>query len=574
MVVWLLFSGLAEGFGVITLLPLLQLVTDGPSANTNGIGQIILEGFRAFGIAPSLGPLLCFIVAGISLKALFLLAAAKEVGFTVSHVTTDLRLQLIRALLGARWSYFISQPSGHFSNAISSEAVRAASAYQAASFLISLLIRTTIYAALAIMVSWKIALLGLAAGFVLMFLLRGLVTMARTAGGNQTDLMKSLSARLTDALQGIKPVKAMAREKYLRPLLEAETEGLNKAQERQVISTQILQTIQEPLVVIMISIGLYAVMTYTKQPFSALLLMAFLFHRLLNSIHSLQQNYQSIAVGESALWSIREGILRAEEQGENMCTAGHSPTLERDIRFENVAFLYANKPILKDVSLSIPARSFTAIVGPSGAGKTTIADLIVGLYQPAEGKILIDNVPLSGLHLENWRHMIGYVPQEMFLFHDSIYHNVTLGDPAIQRADVEQALRAAGAWDFISELPKGMDTIIGERGATLSGGQRQRVAIARALARKPKLLILDEITTALDPKSEAEICSTLRGLRNSATIVSISHQLAMMQAADHIYRLSNGTIEALPSPGTVDESFVGKGHSSVETVQPAKNEHV
>jgi len=554
---WLLFSGLAEGFGIVTLLPLLQLVTtnNGPAPST-GIGKAILEVFHAVGITPSLEAFLCVIVAGIILKAFFLLIAVKEVGFTVAHVTTDLRLQLIRALLEARWAYFISQPAGHFSNAISSEAVRAASAYQAAAFLIALLIRTAIYASLAIIVSWKIALLGISIGFLLTFALRGLISMARSAGDSQTDLLRSLSARLTDALQGIKPVKAMAREKHLKPLLEAETRGLNEAQERQVMSTQILQTVQEPLVVIMISAGLYALMTYTKQPFSALLLMAFLFHRLLNGIHALQQNYQSITVGESALWSMRKSIQRAELESEKISQDGVPPTLEKEIRLENIQFFYGDKPVLENVTLSIPAGTFTAITGPSGAGKTTIADLIVGLYQPSKGNIFIDGVALQTLRLGDWRHMIGYVPQEMFLFHDSLIHNVTLGDPSIGRVAVEQALRAAGAWHFVSELPDAMDTIIGERGATLSGGQRQRIAIARALARKPKLLILDEITASLDPQSEAEICDALKALRGSATIVSISHQPAMVQAADYIYRLTEGVIERLSPPGNPSNNSV------------------
>jgi ATP-binding cassette subfamily C protein len=136
--------------------------------------------------------------------------------------------------------------------------------------------------------------------------------------------------------------------------------------------------------------------------------------------------------------------------------------------------------------------------------------------------------------------MIGYVPQEIFLFHETVFQNISLGDKTITDKDVEGALLAAGALDFVSKLPSGMHTIIGERGAKLSGGQRQRIAIARALVHKPKLLILDEATTALDPRTEAEICDTLQQLCGQTTIIAISHQPAIAEVADVVYKIKNG----------------------------------
>jgi ATP-binding cassette subfamily C protein len=138
--------------------------------------------------------------------------------------------------------------------------------------------------------------------------------------------------------------------------------------------------------------------------------------------------------------------------------------------------------------------------------------------------------------------MIGYVPQEPFLLHETVLWNVTLGDPEVKEADVETALRAAGAWEFVAELPQQMHSSVAERGTALSGGQRQRIAIARALARHPKLLILDEVTSSLDPQAEAAICRTLQGLRGGLTILAISHQRAMVEAADRIYRIQSGEV--------------------------------
>jgi ATP-binding cassette subfamily C protein len=154
--------------------------------------------------------------------------------------------------------------------------------------------------------------------------------------------------------------------------------------------------------------------------------------------------------------------------------------------------------------------------------------------------VWIDDLPLAKVDLKKWRKMIGYVPQETLLLHDTVFFNVSLGDPQLSEQDVEYALRAAGAWEFVLKMPRKMYSSVGERGGMLSGGQRQRVAIARALVHKPKLLILDEPTSALDPESEAAICETLSQLRGEITILAISHQPTIMNVADRAYQLHDG----------------------------------
>jgi ATP-binding cassette subfamily C protein len=188
---------------------------------------------------------------------------------------------------------------------------------------------------------------------------------------------------------------------------------------------------------------------------------------------------------------------------------------------------------------------------PSGAGKTTIADLITGLLQPQQGKVKIDALPLNKLNLQQWRRMIGYVPQETFLLNDSVFMNVTLGESEVTEIDVQEALQAAGAWEFVLAMPKGMQSSVGERGASLSGGQRQRIAIARALVHKPTLLIMDEATSALDPESSAAICSTLQALRGVLTILAISHLPSLVDAADRVYRLQDGIITLIADRSAV-----------------------
>jgi ATP-binding cassette subfamily C protein len=192
------------------------------------------------------------------------------------------------------------------------------------------------------------------------------------------------------------------------------------------------------------------------------------------------------------------------------------------------------------LDLDIPAHRITTLVGPSGSGKTTIIDMVIGLLRPDRGEISIDGVPFETVDLRAWRQMVGYVPQETVLLHETVLHNVTLGDPAISEARAVEALEKAGAWGFVQALPEGLETVVGERGGRLSGGQRQRIAIARALINAPQLLILDEATSALDPESEAEIIATMHALKAELTILAITHNEGLAQAADVVHRLEVG----------------------------------
>jgi ATP-binding cassette, subfamily C, bacterial len=554
----LLLSGLAEGFGVASLLPLLELAIGDPLGEPSGVSVFAADVLGRIGLQPTLGIMLLALVVAMTAKGAFMWLSVRQQGYAVASIATDLRLMLIRAFLKARWSYFISQRAGHMSNAIGSEAQRASMAYAAACGLLAGVVQVLVYAVVAFLVSPGLAIAALVAGTLLVLLLGGLVQVARDAGRRQTILIRSLSARLIDALYGIKPIKAMARESHLQPLLEAETRDLNEAQRRQVLASGVLTSFKEPLLIVVVALGLYVVMTRGAISFESLLILVFLFHRLVGRVQALQNQYQSLAVSESAFWSLLDSVKTAEGQAEIRAGHGVPPELKVGIDLIDVDFAYGATEVLRGVSLTIPAGRFTAIIGPSGAGKTTIADLLLGLYTPDRGSILIDGIPLTDIDVGAWRSRIGYVPQEMLLFHDSVRRNVTLGDESIRDEDVVEALQAAGAWSFVRGLEAGIDTTIGEHGARLSGGQRQRIAIARALVVKPRLLVLDEVTTALDPRTEAEICATLADLADDVTVVSISHQPAMRRVADIVYRVGRGDVTEvrsdavladLPSPG-------------------------
>ena len=538
MILLLVAAGLAEGIGVAGLLPIIEVGVTTGTAEPSDLSKAVSRALTGLGLEPSLGVLLLVVVGAMTLKGVFRWLAMRQVGFVVARVAMDLRLNLIRALMQAEWRYFATRPTGYFANAISNEAHRAASAYRMACTALAGIIQVAVYTIIVFLVSWKVALLALVAGAGILMLLRTLVSAARKAGLNQTTLMRSMVARLTEALPALKPLKAMAKEEYVLPLLESETREFYRAQQLQVLASESLRSFQEPVLVAVLAIGLFYVITFTSTPFSSVLVLAFLFYRLVVGLNNVQQRYQEMGIGESAFWSLLGHLEEAEAAAEQRPGSRTPPKLERSLSFKNVGFHYEpDRPLLDGVELEIPVGQFVALMGPSGSGKSTIADLAMGLLRPSSGQILVDDEPLSELDLVAWRKQIGYVPQDLLLFHDTIHRNVTLGDESITREEAERALQDAGAWDFVESLPAGLEELVGERGTLLSGGQRQRIAIARALVGGRGLLVLDEATTALDPVTEASICDTLAQLKGRVTILSISHQQAMRNVADVVYEL-------------------------------------
>jgi ATP-binding cassette subfamily C protein len=547
----LLLAGLAEGVGLSTMLPLLDLAVPGAAGEDSPLAEAVRGAFVRVGLEPTLGMLLVFVVAGIAGKAALILLANRQVGYTVARIATELRLALVRALLGARWEYYTRQPVGVVANAFATEAERASQAYLHGTLLVSAALQALVYTGVAFAVSWRATLASLGVGLLTSLALTSLVRAAKRAGRRQTELLKLSLARLADVLQAVKPLRAMAREALMGPLLERETQLLDRAVRGEVLSKEGLKALQEPILVTTLAAGVFVAITRFGFPLAQLLVLGLLFARALGSINKVQKEYQSLAVRESAYTSLRQTIERAEGHRE-ADAGGLAPRLEQGIALEGVGLSYGERRVLGDVSLEIPAGRLTALVGPSGAGKTSIADLVIGLVRPDRGAVLVDGVPLERMDLRRWRSWIGYVPQELFLLHDTVFVNVTLGDPDLGAEDVWRALREAGAAEFVERLAEGLDTVVGERGSLLSGGQRQRIAIARALVRRPRLLLLDEATTALDPETEAAVCASVARLRGEMTILAISHEPALVEMADRVWRVENGTakrVDGSAAPG-------------------------
>jgi len=557
MVLFFLLAGLAEGIGLVTLLPILELAMEGSGgADPSGLTSVLVRILETVGLPLTLEVLLVTLVLTFCAKALAVVAATQQAGFIVAQVAMELRLQLIRSLLKARWEHFTSYPSGFLSNAISSEAQRTAWAYREFTNILSDSILALTYMMVVLLISWQTALAGSLVGAGVLFALKGFVGESRDAGGEQASLLRTMIARLTGALPGIKPIKAMAREDYVLPLLESETKGFYKAQQRVVVASAMVHGLQEPIMVGALATGLWVVVSFTTIPFPSVLVMAALFYRLTATIANIQRRSVFVAEGEATYDSLQEHIYAARAHQEEWSGVEAAPELRDALEVDRVSFAYGTGPeVLQDVSLELRSGEMVALVGPSGEGKTTLCDLMVGLLRPTAGRIVVDGVDLGQVDMHSWRRSIGYVPQEPILFHDSVLLNVTLGDDEISREEVVGALRTAGAWEFVEQLPGGLDHEVGERGGTLSGGQRQRIALARALVGSPRLLILDEPTTALDADTEAEICRTLDRLKGRVTIIAISHQPAIASVSDRVLTLQGGRISsasAAPTTGAIE----------------------
>ncbi len=268
----------------------------------------------------------------------------------------------------------------------------------------------------------------------------------------------------------------------------------------------------------------------------------------LSQVHSLNQ--QAVAAGER----IYE-VLDANPSVAELDSALNLQGFRKEVSFEDVWFSYGENHVLKGVSLNVPYGSMLAVVGPSGTGKTTLLDLIPRFYDPKKGRILIDGIDIKGVTLKSLRRQIGIVTQETILFNDTIKANIAYGNLDARDEDIKNAAHQANAHDFISNLPLGYETIIGDRGMRISGGERQRIAIARALLKNPPILILDEATSQLDSHSEKVVQEALDRLMQGRTVFVIAHRLSTIRNADRIVVMDKG---AIAETGTHEE-LLGKG---------------
>jgi subfamily B ATP-binding cassette protein MsbA len=317
-----------------------------------------------------------------------------------------------------------------------------------------------------------------------------------------------------------------------------------------------------------------AVLMSGRYPVPVLVAYSLLLYRLQPQLRNLINGWVSV---QGKAGAIRDVLGFLERSDKPYLPHGNIPFrgLQRDICLREVVYVYDPDapPTLDHVSLTIRRGSFTGIVGLSGAGKSTVVELLCRNDDPTGGEILVDGVPLPELKLADWRGRIGVVSQDVFLFGASVRDNISFGRPDASHAEISEAARRAQAEDFILRLPQGFDTPLGDRGMRLSGGQRQRIALARAILRRPDILILDEATNALDVQSERLISDALAEFGAGRTIVAIAHRLSTVEDADHVVVLDSGRIAEEGTPAqlrTMGGLFATLHHLQTHTGQLAR----
>jgi ABC-type multidrug transport system fused ATPase/permease subunit len=460
----------------------------------------------------------------------------------------QLRIETYDALLHANWDFFVRKRKSDLLNFMTSEIANASAGTNSFLQFIASLIFTLIQIGLAFWLSVNITIFVLISGLILIFFSRKYLKRSLALGGKNYESGKNYLAGITDQINGIKDIKSNTLEESRMSWFRDVTLNMQHEQiEYSRMSTK-SQLFYKVASAILIGIFLLIAINMFHAHGGQLMLIILIFSRLWPKVAGIQASMEQIAMripSYKAVISLQNECKLAREFSDNDAQNIKSLQIRSGIECQNVFFRY-NKSIptyaLQGINLFIPANQMTAVVGRSGAGKSTLIDLLMGLNKQEKGQLLLDGRPLSSTNLLSLRRAISYVPQDPFLFNESIKENLLIVQPNANEEQIWEALEFSSAAEFVKKLPNGLDTMIGDRGIRLSGGERQRLVLARAILRNPSILVLDEATSALDTENEAKIQEALERLKGRMTIIVIAHRLSTIRNADQVVVLEQGEI--------------------------------
>jgi subfamily B ATP-binding cassette protein MsbA len=548
-----LIAALLDGFAIALLIPFLNILFHQPAtAMPRGFVGNLLDAIVGGRIIPgdemrSLRNVIILVMVAVILKN-FLVWIAGQYGATLQeYVTRDLRNSVYRHLAHLPLGYFTQMKAGQILSRVINDTFETrliltqivTQSLQSASLVL-------VYIAILFSISWKLSLIALVILPLLGFSLQPMLRKLRRGNLRRGNVHGEMTSVLQETISGIRLVKASGAESYEEARF---AEGSNnyarsslKLARLALLAPPITEIIGTLIAVLILWIGAWQVLRGGTMTGATLLAFLTLVLRLLQPLKQLSQmrtTAQSSLASAERLFEILDSP--AEFQRDR--GTREKAAFERDLRFENVNFSYGDAPVLTGIDLTARKGEVVALVGPSGSGKSTLVDLIPRFYEPAQGRILVDGVDTRDIKLPALRALTGIVSQETVLFHDTVRNNIAYGAAEkYTQAQIEAAARAANAHEFITELPHGYDTLLGERGTRLSGGQRQRLAIARALLSDPPILILDEATSALDTESERLVQEAIDRLLRGRTVFVIAHRLSTIAHADQILVLDRGEI--------------------------------
>jgi ATP-binding cassette, subfamily C, bacterial len=544
-VFFLFSSSFLEGASIALVIPIISIITNS-GAEVGLFETIIINILNYFGVSKELGPLLALLVIVVSAAALIKFVGGVQIAFVKNKIAKDMRRNLISAILGARWGHSSQLSPGRMNAALGIETEGVAGVYTTVGKIIATGSQAAIGLGLSFAISVPITMGGLAFGVGSMAIFSIFVTRTRIAAEIRKNAMARLSARTVEIMSSLKAIKAMGEEARVLPQIVTDIELVRKSLTQMSIYERAVAVLPEPIAALALAIGLFAYIDQMGGNLETAVALALLFSRSATAIRGLQKAYQSL-VRQEPSYEFVDGLITETTDAAEVFKGTKEPSYRHGITLRDLTVVYDGQSdaSLENVSLRLPSTGLVTIMGPSGAGKSTMVNAIAGIEMATSGTIEIDGVPLAELDMARWRGNISYVPQEIFLFPESIRENVDMGNPEITKDMTKEALKSADAWQFIQELDKGMDTEIGQAGSKLSGGQRQRIAVARALVRSPRIMILDEPTAALDDRSELEICRNLGQISKNMMVLTISHKQALIDVADVTIELKNGKLVSI-----------------------------
>lgn len=454
-----------------------------------------------------------------------------------------LRESIYKLLLHSKWTFLIQKKNSDLLHSITAQLQATWICHFQVLQLINQALLILVYIFLSALLSWKMTLIAAGTAFFGLVLMLPLHKLTAQSGRFFVTGSQALFQVFYEQLNALKMIKSSHVESNCVAGMLEESESLNRKTQQHIKVNALKKWLHSAVNALSFSVLLYIAIEQIKLPAGSLLLLLLVFSRLMPCVTSLQQNWQQL-MSHLPSWSdlqqLKQECLANQEQF--LFESAEPLQFKRVITFDKVTFSYPSgqsTAVLSNFSLSLEKNTTTVVMGPSGVGKTTVADLLVGLLVPSAGAIYIDKQRLGRENMAGWRQSVAYVSQDIFLFNTSLRKNLQLFCPDATDKDLWQVLAKVKSEEFVRKMDKGLDTIVGDRGTRLSGGERQRIGLARALLMKPQLLLLDESTNALDSEHMRYIQHTLSELHGQLTILIISHQSEMTSIADQVVDLSD-----------------------------------
>ena len=445
----LILASVAEIISLSAMLPALLAVSGESSDLPPAFKTVVDATLAVTGLPDTIAGFTIAVGVMLTLRSILLGAALTYAGFSIADVSTKLRENLLNAMFDTKWRYFVDHRAGRIANTISVDATRAGQAYLEAARFVAAAVQGIGYFAIAMMASFKFAIAGLIAGTIIVAGLGKLIAVSRRAGKRQTDSTSQLVTLVADALNNIKPIKSMARTVPFIAMFASNLQTLNKSIKTQVLSSQGLDRGSDILITILIGASFFLAVGVWDLSLASVTVLGN--HRL-----SIDYPWYGAHAKVSATRRRTGSIIFPRSTGcrkslcakQNGLAAPRISPLNDGCTFDHVTFAHEDRPTVENVSLFIPSGKITVLQGPSGAGKTTIVDLLLGLHEPSSGSITVDDRPLNDLSLKAWRSNIGYVPQELSLLHASLRDNIALGNTDLSDDDIFEALSACRCTGF------------------------------------------------------------------------------------------------------------------------------